>query len=73
MGKSTASIPLATTVNENLNPDRMRWPLVFPPMFLLLTQGLARVSHRKELGLGSFSKYLYDDHAGEGVVAYIIE
>lgn len=58
---------------ENLNPDRMRWPLVLPPMFLLLTQGLARVSHRKELGLGSFSKYLYDDHAGEGVVAYIIE
>ncbi|CAO1627309.1 unnamed protein product [Jaminaea pallidilutea] len=35
--------------------------------------GLARVSHRKELGLGTFSKYLYDSDAGEGVSAYIID
>ncbi|CAO1638459.1 unnamed protein product [Sympodiomycopsis kandeliae] len=35
--------------------------------------GLARVSHRKELRLGTFSKYLYDSGAGEGVTAYVID
>ncbi|CAO1616693.1 unnamed protein product [Parajaminaea phylloscopi] len=35
--------------------------------------GLARVSHRNELSLGTYSQYLYDRHAGEGVTAYIID
>lgn len=35
--------------------------------------GLARVSHRKTLNLGSFNKYLYDDAGGEGVTAYVID
>lgn len=35
--------------------------------------GLARISHRDSLNLGSFNKYLYDDQAGSGVDAYIID
>lgn len=35
--------------------------------------GLARVSHREALSLGSFNKYLYDDEGGEGVDAYVID
>lgn len=35
--------------------------------------GLARISHRESLNLGSFNKYLYDDNAGEGVDAYVID
>lgn len=35
--------------------------------------GLARVSHRDKLNLGSFNKYVYDDNAGKGVTAYVID
>lgn len=35
--------------------------------------GLARISHRDPLNLGSFNKYLYDDKGGEGVTSYIID
>lgn len=35
--------------------------------------GLARVSHREKLNLGSFNKYLYDSEGGEGVTAYVID
>ena len=35
--------------------------------------GLARISHRNHLNLGSFNKYLYDDDAGKGVTAYVID
>ncbi|KAK0547151.1 proteinase B [Tilletia horrida] len=35
--------------------------------------GLARISHRKALGFGTFKEYLYDRQAGEGVTAYIID
>ncbi|CAI1939816.1 hypothetical protein SEUBUCD646_0E00240 [Saccharomyces eubayanus] len=35
--------------------------------------GLARVSHRERLNLGSFNKYLYDDDAGRGVTSYVID
>lgn len=35
--------------------------------------GLARISHRDPLTLGSFNKYLYDDNAGEGVDSYVID
>lgn len=35
--------------------------------------GLARISHRKSLSLGTFSKYLYDNDGGEGVTAYVID
>ncbi|ODV93496.1 hypothetical protein PACTADRAFT_52071 [Pachysolen tannophilus NRRL Y-2460] len=35
--------------------------------------GLARVSHRDSLNLGSFNKYLFDDNGGEGVTAYVID
>ncbi|CDK24420.1 unnamed protein product [Kuraishia capsulata CBS 1993] len=35
--------------------------------------GLSRISHRQSLNLGSFNKYLYDDDAGKGVTAYVID
>ncbi|KAF5117652.1 hypothetical protein DV454_000948 [Geotrichum candidum] len=35
--------------------------------------GLARISHRESLSLGTFNKYLYDDQGGEGVTAYVID
>ena len=35
--------------------------------------GLARISHREPLNLGNFNKYLYDDNAGAGVDAYVID
>lgn len=35
--------------------------------------GLARLSHRKALSLGSFNKYIYDDEGGEDVTSYIID
>lgn len=35
--------------------------------------GLARISHREKLNLGSFNKYLYDDDAGKGVTAYVVD
>lgn len=35
--------------------------------------GLARVSHREELGFGTFNQYFYDTEGGEGVTAYIID
>ncbi|KDR75523.1 hypothetical protein GALMADRAFT_140166 [Galerina marginata CBS 339.88] len=35
--------------------------------------GLARVSHRSKLTLGTFTKYLYNPDGGEGVDAYVID
>ncbi|WFD24725.1 cerevisin [Malassezia equina] len=35
--------------------------------------GLARISHRHSLSLGTFNKYVYESVAGEGVTAYIID
>lgn len=35
--------------------------------------GLARVSHHKQLGLGTYNKYLYDNEGGEGVTSYIVD
>lgn len=35
--------------------------------------GLARISHREPLSLGSFNKYLYDNEGGEGVTAYVVD
>lgn len=35
--------------------------------------GLARVSHREPLSLGTFNKYLYEDDGGEGVTAYVVD
>ncbi|KIL60482.1 hypothetical protein M378DRAFT_130625 [Amanita muscaria Koide BX008] len=35
--------------------------------------GLARVSHRSKLTLGTFNKYVYDDAGGEGVDVYVID
>lgn len=35
--------------------------------------GLSRISHREALNLGTFNKYLYDDDAGKGVTAYVID
>ena len=35
--------------------------------------GLARISHRAKLTLGTFTKYLYDTEGGEGVTAYVID
>ncbi|KDN48195.1 hypothetical protein K437DRAFT_255618 [Tilletiaria anomala UBC 951] len=35
--------------------------------------GLARISHREELGFGNFNKYVYSDISGDGVTAYIVD
>lgn len=35
--------------------------------------GLARISHREKLNLGSYNKYLYDGQGGSGVTAYVID
>ena len=35
--------------------------------------GLARISHREPIGLGNFNKYQFDDNAGSGVDAYVID
>ncbi|SJM85820.1 related to Cerevisin [Zygosaccharomyces bailii] len=35
--------------------------------------GLARISHREKLNLGSYNKYLYDSDGGKGVTAYVID
>jgi len=35
--------------------------------------GLARISHRGELKLSTFTKYVYDHDGGEGVTAYVID
>lgn len=35
--------------------------------------GLARISHRKRLGLSTFNKYAYQGNGGEGVTAYVID
>lgn len=35
--------------------------------------GLARISHRQPLSLGTFNKYLFDDEGGEGVTSYVID
>lgn len=35
--------------------------------------GLARISHRRPLSLGTFNKYLYDSEGGEGVTSYVID
>ena len=35
--------------------------------------GLARISHRKKLGFGTYNKYLYASDGGEGVDAYVID
>lgn len=35
--------------------------------------GLARISHRDGLNLGTFNKYIYDSDGGEGVTAYVID
>lgn len=35
--------------------------------------GLARISHRDSLTLGTFSKYLYSTEGGEGVDVYVID
>ena len=37
------------------------------------SQGLARISHRRKLGLGTFTLYDYDPTGGEGVDVYIID
>lgn len=35
--------------------------------------GLARISHRDQLGFSTFNKYLYSQEGGEGVDAYVID
>ena len=35
--------------------------------------GLARISHRNHLSLGSYDKYLYSHDGGEGVDVYVID
>ncbi|KAJ2225522.1 proteinase B [Coemansia sp. RSA 1722] len=35
--------------------------------------GLARISHRKPLGFGSFNKYVHDPSGGEGVTVYVVD
>ncbi|CAK9780951.1 hypothetical protein CC85DRAFT_284654 [Cutaneotrichosporon oleaginosum] len=35
--------------------------------------GLARISHRNRLTFGTFNKYEFDKHGGDGVTAYVID
>jgi len=35
--------------------------------------GLARISHRDSLSFGTFNKYLYSEHGGDGVDVYVID
>ncbi|KAF5320892.1 hypothetical protein D9619_002110 [Psilocybe cf. subviscida] len=35
--------------------------------------GLARISHRNKLSLGTFTKYLYEPQGGEGVDVYVVD
>ncbi|KAJ2725464.1 proteinase B [Coemansia sp. Benny D115] len=35
--------------------------------------GLARISHRKPLGFGSFNKYLHDPSGGEGITVFVVD
>jgi len=35
--------------------------------------GLARISHRDQLTMSTFNKYLYDSRGGEGVTIYVID
>ncbi|KAJ1833926.1 proteinase B [Coemansia sp. RSA 2711] len=35
--------------------------------------GLARISHRKPLGFGTFNKYVHDPKAGEGITVYVVD
>ncbi|KAG8862602.1 serine protease [Tulasnella sp. 330] len=35
--------------------------------------GLARISHRKKLGFGTFREYIYSSEGGKGVDAYVID
>lgn len=35
--------------------------------------GLSRISHRPQLSLSTFTKYVYDAQGGEGVTAYVID
>jgi cerevisin len=37
------------------------------------TWGLSRISHRPRLTFGTFTRYLYDDVAGEGVDVYVVD
>ncbi len=37
------------------------------------TWGLARISHRAKLTFSTFSKYIYDSYAGDGVNIYVID
>lgn len=40
---------------------------------LTAIQGLARVSHRRKLSFGTFTRYDYDSDGGEGVNVYVID
>ena len=39
----------------------------------VIPQGLARLSHRGKLGLGTFTLYEYDPTGGEGVDVYVVD
>jgi len=39
----------------------------------VVSQGLARISHRQKLGLGTFTLYEHDPTGGEGVDVYIVD
>jgi len=53
------------------------WVCLFLSFRRVLThfrsQGLARISHRSKLTFSTFTKYEYDDVAGEGVDVYVID
>ena len=52
--------------------------LAEPAMAVTLTQrgapwGLARISHKEPLSFRTFNKYIFDEHAGEGVDVYVVD
>lgn len=73
---STRSIPVADCLQvEYVEHDSVVQALDVQPASLEgnAPWGLARISHRTALTLGTFSKYLYAGEGGEGVDVYVID
>jgi cerevisin len=62
-------------VSRNLLPGYVNDALILPCNCSLTrnNQGLARISHRPKLTLGTFTKYEFDADGGKGVDVYVID
>ncbi|WFD00203.1 cerevisin [Malassezia yamatoensis] len=66
MRKASSPTMLGLPLPPWLNPYRHQTETNAP-------WGLARLSHRASLSLGTFNKYVYEAVSGEGVTAYVID